>query len=509
MVALCDILTTDTVITELKASGKGIGADGARAIGRLLASGKCALRHVAVGDTSFGSAGGLNEVRIALEGDGASFCPLHVLDLSFKGLRRTDAEDLKVILNHCPDLRQLDVSRNPLGGAGLISALAPRSCADTTPRSCALVFLELSETELDATAIGSLADMEAANKESKLRSLQAFHAARNPGIGDTAHVGRMLAALPSLTELHLQGCGLGWTAAGSLGAALRDAPNLGELKLDDNPAMLAGEGGHSLGTCQAACATAESEQRAKGPVMASQVQDALPSTFIHSAIPTRTAYEASLQLPREERLAMERAALRTAASATAAATAGEAHEASPRHAVSALVAGIGACAKLRTVSIGGCGMGNDAAVELWSACQAGIASSRHLTKLDCRSNKLGSDGARSLLGIPGLCHLELFDNPAIGRDLESGKTGDRPALAESLTTTTPALRHLDLGACGLSANAFSGLSATLRAGAAPGLSCIELFGNGDQHSVPAWKEAIEALRTARPEIDIAWKEPAN
>ena len=67
MVALCDMLASNTTITELKASGKPIGAEGARAIGTLLASTDCSLRRLAVGDTNFGNEGGLHEMRVMLQ----------------------------------------------------------------------------------------------------------------------------------------------------------------------------------------------------------------------------------------------------------------------------------------------------------------------------------------------------------------------------------------------------------------------------------------------------------
>ena len=46
-------------------------------------------------------------------------------------------------------------------------------------------------------------------------------------------------------------------------------------------------------------------------------------------------------------------------------------------------------------------------------------------------------------------------------------------------------------------------------GAASGLRCLELFGSGEAEERDTWTSALDALREARPEIDVAWKEPAG
>ena len=87
LVALCEALDGNASVTELKASGKATGTDGARALGTLLASGCCGLRHLAVGDADFGVTGGLQALAQAfLDAEGGHPCPLHSLDLGFKGL---------------------------------------------------------------------------------------------------------------------------------------------------------------------------------------------------------------------------------------------------------------------------------------------------------------------------------------------------------------------------------------------------------------------------------------
>lgn len=488
MVALCDMLASNTTITELKASGKPIGAEGARAIGTLLASTDCSLRRLAVGDTNFGNEGGLHEMRVMLQN---SQCSLHALDMSFKGLQASDAEDLAAVVGRCTELRELDLSRNSLGTRGLSKPLAAAASASES-----LAELVLSEADLDATAISAIVDASAGGQ---LRALHTLHASHNPRIGDASELGRLLAMLPSLRELHLKGCGLGAAAASALGTALGTASHLRELKVDDNPMLLVvgtegtetGDGNAGANAVATASAVAAAHNEADGE---------LPGSFIQSSIPSRAAYEASLSLPRAQRLAAERSAASLATNL----------KHSPHNMPSApsFIAGLAACNSLQVVSMGGCGMNNSAAEELRRASSL-TSSSPHLTRLDCRSSMLGAEGTSALFRIQGLVHLELFDNPAIGRESEGLEgSASRRSLSNGLSAATT-LRHLDLGACALSATTFGTLSTALQVGGAASLRCLELFGNGDQHSVPAWKQALDALREARPDLDVAWKEPAN
>ena len=129
-----------------------------------------------------------------------------------------------------------------------------------------------------------------------------------------------------------------------------------------------------------------------------------------------------------------------------------------------------------------------------------------LESLDARSNKLGGVGAAALLRAAGLRELTLFDNPAIGAD-DGAARGLMEALAALPASAT--LLSLDLGACQLGIPALVALCAALRAGAAGGLRCLELFGNGDESSRDAWKKLLGELSTARPDLDVAWKEPAG
>ena len=291
MVALCGLLAAAPAITEINSSGKALGAEGAAALGALLSNGRCALRKLAVGDAAFATGGGLQVLAESL----VSACPLHVLDLGYKAL--DGARDGKValapLLAHCPDLRDLTLSRNPQLGAEGVSALVASGCLAPAR---GLTRLELSEGGIDGAAVALLADAAGTG----LRSLRELLLARNPAIGADGHVAasalaRLLSTLPALRCVHLQECALGEAAASALGAALGAAHTaLCELRLCGNTAIFGGDDGGSGG--------AGGEQD-----ISDGDQDALPTCFIESALPTRVAYEASLLLTRRERLTAERA----------------------------------------------------------------------------------------------------------------------------------------------------------------------------------------------------------
>ena len=486
MAALCSLLIGNSTVSELKASGKTIGTDGARALGELLASGQCGIRRLAVGDTTFGSGGGLQEVRVVLESPNASQCPLEALDLSFKGLQPSTAEDVAAVLAHCPSLRELDLSRNPLGAMGLVSALARPASASST--RMALSKLVISETDIDGSAIVALADDVAADRDGPLRALHSLQISRNPAIGDCASVGRLLSSLPTVQEFHAQGCGLGASAGAALGPALTAAKHLRELKLNDNPSLF-GNPADSMTAVGGDAPNAPKTPKAAVDTDADLGAE-LPTAFIHSSIPSRAEYEASLCLSRAQRLALERQAAAMPCTTP----------------YSSLVTGLATSSRLEDVSLGGCGLSDAIAIALGRECRR-AAGSPHIVRLDCRSCKLGAMGAEALLRMPGMVHLELFDNPEIGKDADQGGAGIE-SLAESLGMAK-ALGHLDLGACALSAEGFGALSCAIQGAKGSSLRCLELFGNGDQHSVPAWKKALDDLRAACPQLDIAWKEPAN
>ena len=151
-------------------------------------------------------------------------------------------------------------------------------------------------------------------------------------------------------------------------------------------------------------------------------------------------------------------------------------------------------------------------MESWLAFGGSVCRVPHeregLTELDVRSNMIEACGARALLAIPTLRTLSLFDNPRLGQADEAGA-----ALSGGLHAASASLASLDLGACALDhEQQLHAMATALRAGAAPALSCLELFGNGNslnERDDTCWRTALAALRSVRPSVDVAWKEPTD
>jgi hypothetical protein len=473
VVALTSLLIANATITELKASGHPLGTEGAAALGKLISSERCALRRLAVGDANFGGAG-LRALLSGLdESSSGSQCHLQALDLGLKGLQSADVDAL---LHRCIALRECLLGRNPLGAMG-VAALIASGCF-ALPLGSTLIFLDLSEAGIDGATVGALAT--AVEQDSALCALQTLHLSSNPAIGD--HLGgkalaRLLGSLTALRCMHLQRCGLGVEAANALGGALSLAVKLRELRLDENPTLffLADptddeEGGE------------EEEDAGIEP----------PASFIESALPTRSEYDASLKLPPTERLARERAA---AAAQRASATALDG---------SALVAGLGACLQLSILGVGSCGLRDTSACALARHRRHG---DHHLSEIDARANELGVVGASALLGIPGLARLTLFHNPSLGSDDSAQGGAQHSALARGLEPAAE-LTSLDLGACALRVETLRSVCAVLKSDTAPNLRCLELFGNGDESTRDEWLRELDGLRESRAELDVAWKEPS-
>ena len=458
LIALCEKLAAAPSITEIQASGKKLGADGANALGALLGSGKCALRKLAAGDSAFAECGGLGGLLHGLT-TAANPCPLQTLDLGLKGFDGArDGATLQALLSCCDSLRELDLSRNPKLGAG-VSSVAASGCL-----LHGLTRLDLSETGLDGAALFDLGH-HAAGRTLPLATL---YLSRNPSLGgDAKDLSTLLVSFRELTCLRLQGCALDATDAEALSIGLRPSGaviNLTELKLCDNPSLFAPPA-------------------------------TLPSRFIDSALPTRAEYEASLSLSRDQRLAIER---RTRGGGSAAAEEEELSSTSE-----ALLSGLAACPKLTLLTIGDCGLTDAGALTLCRglATTASSSGQSSLTELDARSNRLSAKGAAALLLIGGLRKLTLFNNPRIA--------DEAAARLPTALDAAAALHTLDLGACALSAEALRALTSGLRGGAAPQLRCLELFGNGDEKSRDEWLAALAELKEAREEVDVAWKEPAG
>jgi hypothetical protein len=240
-VALFAALRGNRTLTELRASGHALGVVSLQALGALLASGdECAIRHLAIGNASLGGAG----VSLLCDALGDSHIALHTLDLGLKGLGAPDADALGRLLRHCPQLRHLELGRNPLG------VLGARVLATQGVLSLELEFLGLCDCALDGTALDALTTAATTATTAAgggiLRALRTLHVASNPSIGQSkmdpsggldAALGRLLGALPALTVLDAHACELGEGAAAALALAIASHGCLLELQLANNPGL--------------------------------------------------------------------------------------------------------------------------------------------------------------------------------------------------------------------------------------------------------------------------------
>ena len=176
-VALCAALRGNQTLTELKASGHKLQASGLHAVGELLGSGECGLCRLAIGDSSLGGRGVRSLCAGLLAKDSSAVCKLHALDLSFKGLGKCndDAEALAELLVRCYQLRELDLSRNPLGPSGWRALFTMPGLGGTLGK---LGAVDLSDTMANDAALGELARLGC-----ELPVLQSLSLARNPDLG--------------------------------------------------------------------------------------------------------------------------------------------------------------------------------------------------------------------------------------------------------------------------------------------------------------------------------------
>ena len=506
-VALFAALRGNRTLTELRASGHALGVVSLQALGALLASGdECAIRHLAIGNASLGGAG----VSLLCDALGDSRIALHTLDLGLKGLGAPDADALGRLLRHCPQLRHLELGRNPLGMPGA------RVLATPGVLGLELEFLGLCDCALDGTALEALTTAATTATTAAgggfLRALRTLHVASNPSIGRSqtagggldAALGRLLGALPSLTVLDAHACELGEGAAAALALAITSHGCLLELQLANNPGLwitpplapppvCAPPPPTTTTTPPPPPTTTTTTKPTTLPLPTSSIESALPSMALGDSTPPPPPPP-----PKQSPTAALVSALRTAP-------------------------------VLRKLSLGGNALRDEVAVALGGVPQSvplpeGVlgappgtvpstapmvpitASWSSLTELDARSNRLGVAGAAALvrLGAP-LLSLSLFDNPAVGGEARDG--GRR--LADALRVAAPSLHTLDVGACGLDEPVhLAALTEALRDGGAPGLKCLEVFGNGaSEESGSEWREALTALREVRPGMDVAWKEP--
>jgi len=525
-VALFAALRGNRTLTELRASGHALGVVSLQALGALLASGdECAIRHLAIGNASLGGAG----VSLLCDALGDSHIALHTLDLGLKGLGAPDADALGRLLRHCPQLRHLELGRNPLGVPGA------RVLATPGVLSLELEFLGLCDCALDGTALDALTTAATTATTAAgggfLRALRTLHVASNPSIGQSkigldAALGRLLGALPALTVLDAHACELGEGAAAALALAIASHGCLLELQLANNPGLWLTPPLTPPPVCAPPPPTttttttpATLQSLTTSPLPTTSIESALPSMALADSTPPPPPPPPPPPLPpKQSPTAALVAALRTAPALRKLCLGGNALRdevaVALGGAMGAVVSAValGGAPKSVPISEGAVGAlpgmaPTTAPIVPIPAPKVPITASwSSLTELDARSNRLGVAGAAALvrLGAP-LLTLSLFDNPAVGGEARDG--GRR--LADALRVAAPSLHTLDIGACGLDdPSHLAALTEALRDGGAPGLKCLEVFGNGAaEESGSEWREALTALREVRSGLDVAWKEP--
>ena len=236
--ALAAALAASPAVTSLQATGRPIGPEGARAMGRLLCAQPTTLRHLSLGDATFADAGCLGALLDGMGPAGAP-CTLDGLDLSLKGLSAGLSSELAELLRRCPQLRALDLSRNELGDA-IASLRLPVLGATLTT-------LDLSGCGLTAGSLSALVG-GGENQLGDLRVIETLRLSRANLRDATAEHLTPLLAHASLTTLHLEECALqAQPLADALAAAALLTP-LRELRLCGNDGLMGDEGGVALAT---------------------------------------------------------------------------------------------------------------------------------------------------------------------------------------------------------------------------------------------------------------------
>lgn len=183
--ALCQALTQNTTLLELRAGGRPLSADGVAAFSRLLAVNRT-LRVLCIGGADFGDEGAAVLAEGLAQNEG-----LHELDLAGpRGIGFGGAEALSEAIDQqeyrlqragagVPGLRALDLSRNPIGDAG---------AGELAAHAFLLQRLALSACELGWQAAMMLGH-DATCKGSRLRELDLSGNPLGPSGGDMLAMG--------------------------------------------------------------------------------------------------------------------------------------------------------------------------------------------------------------------------------------------------------------------------------------------------------------------------------
>ncbi|KAI2509812.1 hypothetical protein MHU86_4523 [Fragilaria crotonensis] len=146
---LAAALGRNTHLTTLSASGHAVPPASLKILGKALATTKF-LKKVALGDKNMG-----NEGVLALVGE-TGFGVLEVVDLAFKNISEDGMAVLGAALGRSCFLKDIDLSRNPVGNAGLVTFC--EAAGDPVSLST-LQNVNLSECQIGAVGMESLAKL--------------------------------------------------------------------------------------------------------------------------------------------------------------------------------------------------------------------------------------------------------------------------------------------------------------------------------------------------------------
>lgn len=120
----------------------------------------------------------------------------------------------------------------------------------------------------------------------------------------------------------------------------------------------------------------------------------------------------------------------------------------------------------------------------------------HALSLDLGQNTIQYRGMDALLGA-NVGYLGLFSNQIRGL---------QDATDDSLDLSASVVERLDLGCNSITTDDLAVIvGLLLQEGAAPRLRLLEMGGNHKPDDVDAWDAQVEALQTARPDLEVVWK----
>lgn len=220
---LCDgLLDPQCRLEALHLEDCGLTAAGCERLAAALRD-KAELRELVLSSNAVGEEG----ARALCQGLAAAPCPLEALRLESCGLSSGSCEAVGAVLAAKDSLREVDVSSNQLGDAGVA-----RLCAELLKARCRVQTLWLWECGLTAAGCRELSGVLRAKE-----SLRELSLADNPLGDDGARLlcESLLEPGCRLQSLWLRSCNLTAACCPHLGAVLARNQHLQELQLTRNP----------------------------------------------------------------------------------------------------------------------------------------------------------------------------------------------------------------------------------------------------------------------------------